>query len=63
MVIDLGEAEILEGEVLEAVDGAVRRKGAKAHEVEEFVEFAFFHGWVMENTRFEIRAKGWFEPT
>ena len=44
VMVDLGEAEILEGEMLEAVDGAIGREGAKADEVEEFVEFAFFHG-------------------
>jgi hypothetical protein len=43
-MIDFGKPKIFEGEMLEASDRALWREGAEANEVQELVEFAFFHG-------------------
>ena len=43
MVIDFGEAEVLERHVFETLDGVVGRHGAVAHFFEQGLQFARIH--------------------
>src|SRR5262249_14205835 len=43
MMVDFGEVQILERQVLHPLDGALRRQGPQANQLQQITKLAFFH--------------------